>query len=266
MILVCCASGCLAADAADAAQRQRCGLEGRRRRSGLVPTAVVREVPRKGQGAMQAHTVSKEDEDDNWAPIRIKVSAREMYDSLRHCTAAGDLRVDHGGRPITSESDEVLMEEMRDIILRQMLPAAAKLHSERLSVRPVTDLTVLPRTNLGLCDKFTIPRKHCTVGVEGAEMILYVKAFPTSGELAWTIRCAFLEDGLLFAAAVKFDPKVIATTNIRVLPAAHVLGHALGLASELFFAFNMISEVPKVRGKLKVAVISSPRVKEMVRS
>ncbi|RNF07896.1 surface protease GP63 [Trypanosoma cruzi] len=227
MILVCCASGCLAADAA---QKQRCGLERMRRRSGLVPTAVVREVPRKGQGAMQAYTVSKEDEDDNWAPIRIKVSAREMYDSLRHCTAAGDLRADHGGRPITSESDDVLMEEMRDIILRQMLPAAAKLHS----VRPVTGPTVLPRTNLGLCDKFTIPHRHCTVGVEGADMILYVNAFPTSGELAWTIRCAFLEDGLLFAAAVKFDPKVIAATNIRLHPAAHVSGHALGLASKLF--------------------------------
>ncbi|KAF5216747.1 Leishmanolysin [Trypanosoma cruzi] len=195
---------------------------------GRLPTAVVREVPRRGRGAVQAYTAASEDGDDGWAPIRIKVSAEDMYNPLRHCTAAGDLRIDHGGRVITCEEDDVLTEERRSIVLRQILAAAIQLHSERLSVRPVTRPVVIPRTGLGLCDNFTIPHKHHTVGVAGTDMIIYANGFPTSGPSAWAVPCFMLGDGRPFAAAVNFDPKKVAVTNGDVRIAAHELGHALG--------------------------------------
>ncbi|EKG01640.1 surface protease GP63, putative, partial [Trypanosoma cruzi] len=230
-----------------------------------LPTAVVREVPRRGQGAVQAYTAAGEDGDDGWAPIRIKVSAEEMHDPLKHCTAAGDLRINHFGRAITCETDDVLTEERRSIILRQTLPAAIQLHAERLSVRPVARPVLIPRTGLGMCDNFTIPRRRHTVGVSGADMILYANIFPTSGPTAWAGPCVRLDDGRLFAAAVKFDPRQIVTRNVYVRVAAHELGHALGFARVQFLMLNMISEIPNVRGRPKVSLLSTPKTKAMAR-
>ncbi|EKF26236.1 surface protease GP63, putative, partial [Trypanosoma cruzi marinkellei] len=170
MVVVCCVGVYVAADPA---VKHRCGFDAMMKKYGWLPTAVVREVPRRGQGAMQAYTAVREDGDDGWAPIRIRVSAEDMHDPSRHCTAAGDLRIDYDGRAITCEADDVLTEERRSIILRQTLPAAIQLHSERLSVRPVARPVVIPHTGLGLCKNFTIPQKHHTAGVAGTDVILY---------------------------------------------------------------------------------------------
>ncbi|PWV05877.1 putative surface protease GP63 [Trypanosoma cruzi] len=262
MMVVCCAGACVAADRA---VKHRCGFDAMMKKYGRLPTAVVREVPRRGQGAVQAYTAASEDGDDGWAPIRIKVSAEDMYNPLRHCTAPGDLRIDHDGRAITCGADDVLTEERRKIILRQTLPAAIQLHAERLSVRPVTRPVVIPRTGLGMCNNFTIPHKHHTVGVVGADMILYANIFPTSGPAAWAALCVRLDDGRPFAAAVNFDPKQILVPNGDVRVAAHELGHALGFDVDYFVTLHMISEVPNVRGMSKVSVISTPNTKAMAR-
>ncbi|EKF99538.1 surface protease GP63, putative, partial [Trypanosoma cruzi] len=262
MMVVCCTGVCVAADRA---VKHRCGFDAMMKKYGRLPTAVVRELPRRGQGAMQAYTAASEDGDDGWAPIRIKVSAEDMHDPSRHCTAAGDLRIDHYGRAITCEADDVLTEERRNIILRQTLPAAIQLHAERLSVRPVTRPVLIPHTGLGMCDNFTIPLRHHTVGVAGADMILYANIFPTSDPAAWTALCVRLGDGRPFAAAVNFDPKQILVPNGDVRVAAHELGHALGFDVDYFVMLHMISEVPKVRGMPKVSVISTPKTKAMAR-
>ncbi|KAF8299859.1 putative surface protease GP63 [Trypanosoma cruzi] len=262
MMVLYCAGVCVAADRA---VKHRCGFDAMMKKYGRLPTAVVREVPRRGQGAVQAYTAASEDGDDGWAPIRIRVSAEDMHNPLRHCTAAGDLRIDHNGRAITCEADDVLTEERRSIILRQILPAAIQLHAERLSVRPVTGPIVVPQTGLGMCDKFTIPRRHRTVGVAGTDMILYANIFPTSGPAAWTALCFMLDDGRPVAAAVNFDPRRVAATNGYVRIAAHELGHALGFSVDFFVMLHMISEVPNVRGSSKVSVISTPKTKAMAR-
>ncbi|PWU93358.1 putative surface protease GP63 [Trypanosoma cruzi] len=262
MMVVCCTGVCVAADRA---VKHRCGFDAMMKKYGRLPTAVVRELPRRGQGAVQAYTAASEDGDDGWAPIRIKVSAEDMHDPLRHCTAAGDLRINHFGRAITCEADDVLTEERRNIVLRQILPAAIQLHAERLSVRPVTRPIVIPQTDLGMCENFTIPHKHHTVGVAGTDMILYANIFPTSGPTAWAIPCFLLDDGRPVVAAVNFDPKQIVTTNVYVRVAAHELGHALGFGDTQFLMLHMISEVPNVRGRPKVSVLSTPKTKAMAR-
>ncbi|EKF39547.1 surface protease GP63, putative, partial [Trypanosoma cruzi marinkellei] len=263
MMMVCCAGVCVAADPA---VKHRCGFDAMMKKYGRLPTAVVREVPRRGQGAMQAYTAASEDGDDGWAPIRIKVSAEDMYDPSGHCTAAGDLRIDYDGRPITCEADDVLTEEKRSTILRQTLPAAIQLHSERLSVKPATGPLVVSQPDLGWCDNFTIPQKHRTVGVLGADMILYANIFPTAGGAsAWAVPCLMTDNGRPFAAAANFDPRRIVATNLYVRVAAHELGHALGFHSDHFVALHMISEVPNVRGMSNVSVISTPKAKAMAR-
>ncbi|EKF34084.1 surface protease GP63, putative, partial [Trypanosoma cruzi marinkellei] len=256
--MVCCAGVRVATDPA---VKLRCGFWRDDEEYGRLPTAVVREVPRRGQGAMQAYTAAREDGDDGWAPIRIKVPAEDAYDPLRHRTAAGDLRIGHDGRPRTCEADGVLTEERRSIILRQTLPAAIQLHSERLSVRPVTRPVVIPHSGLGLCKNFTIPQKHHTAGVAGTDVILYANVFPTSGLTAWASQCVRMGDGRPFAAAVNFAPRRVAATSRNVRVAAHELGHAFGFGRTPFSLFHMVSEVPNVRGMSKVSVTSTPKTK-----
>ncbi|RNF03914.1 surface protease GP63, partial [Trypanosoma rangeli] len=87
-----CAGGCLAAAPA---LRHRCNFDEVMRKSGPLPTAVVRELPRKGQGAMQAYTVaSAGNGNDAWAPIRILVSTEDLRDSRKYCNETGVSRTD----------------------------------------------------------------------------------------------------------------------------------------------------------------------------
>ncbi|RNE96439.1 leishmanolysin, partial [Trypanosoma rangeli] len=81
LLLVCCTAGCLAVAPA---RKHRCGFAEMMRR-GPLATAVVRDVPRRGQGEMHAYTVAAQGVGSEWAPIRIKVSAKDMDDQLKHC-------------------------------------------------------------------------------------------------------------------------------------------------------------------------------------
>ncbi|RNF23281.1 surface protease GP63, partial [Trypanosoma cruzi] len=64
MTVLCCTGVCVAADPA---VKHRCGFDAMMKKYGRLPTAVVREVPRRGQGAVQAYTAASEDGDDGWA-------------------------------------------------------------------------------------------------------------------------------------------------------------------------------------------------------
>ncbi|RNE96947.1 surface protease GP63 [Trypanosoma conorhini] len=71
-------------------------------KSGRPAAAVVREVPRRGQGAAQAYTVAAAAagggrSSEDWAPIRIEVSMEDLEHSIRmkgktqrYCEAAGE--------------------------------------------------------------------------------------------------------------------------------------------------------------------------------
>ncbi|ESL05350.1 surface protease GP63 [Trypanosoma rangeli SC58] len=164
-----------------------------------------------------------------------------------------------------AKKDDLLTEAKKDIVLRQLLPAAIKLHAERLSVRPVRGPIRMPYDGLQVCNTFTIPPWHHTIGVSGADLILYVNALPTDGALAWADMCVTLEDGRPFAGAVNIDPNGMTATNRFVAYAAHEIGHVLGFSFDGLSRFNMFSKVSNVRGKKEVWVISSPRVKALAR-
>ncbi|RNC51590.1 surface protease GP63 [Trypanosoma cruzi] len=91
LLLMCCASGCVA-DAP--ATQYRFGFDVMMRKNGPLSTAVVREVPRKGQGAIQAYTVATQDDDSGWEPIRIAVSTEDLERGTnkkkKYCEEGGD--------------------------------------------------------------------------------------------------------------------------------------------------------------------------------
>ncbi|RNE96449.1 leishmanolysin [Trypanosoma rangeli] len=260
LLLVCCAAGCLAVDSD---RKHSCGFD---EMMGRWPpaTAVVRDVPRRGQGEMQAYTVAAQGVGSEWAPIRIKVSAKDMDDPSKHCTAERPWRLVDGDWQECTE-DIMLTEAKKDIVLKQLLPAAIKLHAERLSVRPVEGPLPIPEKDLGLCHDFTIPPWHHTIGVSGADMVLYIDARVSGSAIAWANMCVFLKDGRPYAGAVNFNPRHIKATDELVGAAAHEIGHALGFSFECLLMFNMVSIIPNVRGKKGVWVVSSPKVKELAR-
>ncbi|ESL05316.1 leishmanolysin [Trypanosoma rangeli SC58] len=160
---------------------------------------------------------------------------------------------------------DVLTEANKDIVLKQLIPAAIKLHTERLSVKPVRGPIRIPQYEIGLCSGFTIPSWHHTTGVSGADLILYVNALPTDGTVAWADVCVTLEDGRPYAGALDFVPQYIKATHDVVGTAAHEIGHILGFSPNNVLWLNMLSRIPNVRGKRDVWVVSSPKVKALAR-
>ncbi|RNE96770.1 leishmanolysin [Trypanosoma rangeli] len=213
---------------------------------------------------MHAYTVAAQGVGSEWAPIRIKVSAKDMDDQLKHCLPGKHWRLVGNSWKECTE-DMMLTEAKKDILLKQLLPAAIKLHAERLYVRPMQDPIRMPEKGLGLCTGLNIPSWHHTIGVSGADMVLYVDAVVSESAIAYAAPCVFLEDGRTYAGVAKFDSRHIKATNEAVRTAAHEIGHVLGFSYDRLSRFNMVSKVSNVRGKKEVWVISSPKVKELAR-
>ncbi|RNC33119.1 surface protease GP63, partial [Trypanosoma cruzi] len=108
MMVVCCAGVCVAADRA---VKHRCGFDAMMKKYGRLPTAVVREVPRRGQGAVQAYTAASEDGDDGWAPIRFKVFTEDLKNPLKYCTAEGQQGSDLWGIMTVCRRGNIFTEE-----------------------------------------------------------------------------------------------------------------------------------------------------------
>ncbi|EKF29499.1 surface protease GP63, putative, partial [Trypanosoma cruzi marinkellei] len=123
LLLMYCAIGCIAA--APALEHRR-GFDAMMGRSGPLSTAVVREVPRKGQGAMQAYTVAKPDENSGWEPIRIAVSTDGLKSTRRgqktYCEKAGETYQNFFGGTITCKNDNVLSGAKEQLYTKTILP------------------------------------------------------------------------------------------------------------------------------------------------
>ncbi|EKF28927.1 surface protease GP63, putative, partial [Trypanosoma cruzi marinkellei] len=215
LLLMYCASGCIAADPALAHRR---GLDAMMGRSGPLPTAVVREVPRKGQGTMQAYTVATQDDDDSaWRPIRIEVSTEDLEKQRKKktfCEVVGDKCVNVFGEQVTCEAGHLLSDEKKELYSKKILPGAVKLHAERLLVNPTGNKIDVPRTLDSPCNKFTVPNAHRSGRVPDADFIIYAAAGPSSTEsrAVWAATCITWEDSRPSIGAMNFDPKYMTDT------------------------------------------------------
>ncbi|EKF29185.1 surface protease GP63, putative [Trypanosoma cruzi marinkellei] len=192
LLLMCCASGCIAA--VPALEHRRAFDETMKRRSGPLSTAVVREVPRKGQGAMQAYTVATQDENIGWVPIRIKVFTDELKKTNRkkkYCENDRDTCENLFGERINCKKENVLTDEKRKLYTEKILPGAVKLHAERLLVKPTGGNITVPKNMNEPCNHFTVPTGHKSIGV-AADFIIYAAAGPsnTGSRAVWAARVA----------------------------------------------------------------------------
>ncbi|ORC93759.1 putative surface protease GP63 [Trypanosoma theileri] len=226
--------------------------------SGILaaPSAgVVQEVPLKGQSGVQAYTVST----GYRHLIRIVTSTKDLENKRKYCSAEGMPIWDFDGNVIKCHNYHVLKTEDVQYLKNEILPAAVKLHADRLRVDPVKGSLVVPEfEEESTCSYFTVPVSHHCKGVNNSDMVLYVAAKPVN---PFATICANASSGRPIAAAMNFRVyrKYGLRYNVRL--ATHEIAHALGFDYQNFVDNKMVSTLENLRGKSRVVVVS-PRTLE----
>ncbi|ORC84499.1 surface protease GP63, partial [Trypanosoma theileri] len=136
-------------------------------------TEVVLELPVKGEDASQAYTVYTKGR----KLIRINTSTRDLQNTKKYCSKEGMSIWDFEGNPIKCHNYNVLKTEDMQYLKNDVLPAAVKLHADRLLVDRVNGSLVVPEFEEdSLCSYFTVPPSHHCKGVNNTDMVLYVAA------------------------------------------------------------------------------------------
>ncbi|PWV19878.1 putative surface protease GP63 [Trypanosoma cruzi] len=252
LLLMCCASGCVAAAPAT---QYRCGFDVVMRRSGRLPTAVVREVPRKGQGAMQAYTVATQDDDSGWEPIRMAASTEDLERGTnkrkKYCEEGEDECYNALGQRVSCKAEHFLTEAKKQLCTGKILPGAVKVHAERLLVKPTGGTITVPRAMNGPCSHFMVPTRHKSDGVPNADFIIYAAARPsgTDSRAVWAATCNTLTDFCPSIGAMNFDQKYLTDTAWSVRVAAHEIAHALWFSQECMEKKSLVKKRERsVRG------------------
>ncbi|ORC83441.1 surface protease GP63, partial [Trypanosoma theileri] len=261
LLLLCCAYGCIA--------------------------AVVQPLPQRGQGPWDTYTVAEVGSDhvsgkDNFQPIRFAVSAKEFDRVMKYCKHLnGDLDEDQEGDKYDPKKDkeeygfEIGVKEINDdfcdeeghntvtpgkkrTLLREVLPAALKLHSERLSVKREEENLIVRKDKhefSSKCAKVSIPKQHQEHGVPNVDFVLYVGVTDTSVPVQI---CSKNEKGRPTSALIKFVPEEIDATRHFIRFAAHEVAHALGFEIETMKEY--VKEGNEMAGKKKVSWVTYPTV------
>ncbi|RNF16164.1 surface protease GP63 [Trypanosoma conorhini] len=250
------AAGCLAA-------AHRCNFDEAMRKSGPLPTAVVREVPRRGEGAAQAYTaaaatVGGGKSNEGWAPIRIVVSMEDLKDPSKYCGSKTEQRPNFEGLYQQCFSETILTADKNKTLVNEVIPVAVQLHAERLLVqRTKGELSVPQFVQGGNCQYFTVPQSHHTVGVSDADVVLYVAA--GSGSTSWAVPCAVDAHGRPVAGVLHVFLSDVDYVMSAARIIAHELGHTLGFGVEEMRNHNLLLSLPDVRGSANPAmVVNSP--------
>ncbi|RNF08709.1 surface protease GP63 [Trypanosoma conorhini] len=256
LAMMCCAGGCLAA-------ARRCVFDEVVRKCGSPPAAVVREVPRKGQGATQAYTVATPEADGEWRPIRVLASTRDLEDPEKHCSAVDDVRPDFLGGTGVCLKEHLMTRNILFAMTNNIIPGAIGLHSSRLLVRRVRRVLMVPPFNAGmLCSEFSVPVEHYSPGIADADLVLYVGAGPSS--VSWALACA-TEGGRPFVGGLHIAVPDCLLARLAVRIVAHEVAHALGFNYQQMAGLRMVSNDTTLPGGGR-AVVTTAETKKQVQA
>lgn len=194
--------------------------------------------------------------------IRIAVHAEDLENPEKYCSQVGDHWSIGAKENVQCRLKDVLTPEKKRILLEKIVPAAIKLHADRLRAQKIDEAILIPQFDQDICRDFTVPTNHSTVGVTGADFHFYLAAGPTPPPAsAWSLTCGFLGDRPV-AGVINFSPAYIADTNHAVRLMAHEMLHALGFNERMFAERRMIATMLNIRGKPESPVVNSRNVSD----
>ncbi|PWU97361.1 putative surface protease GP63 [Trypanosoma cruzi] len=247
LALMFCSSGCFAASL-----KYHCTSDRAMRvdRTKSMPV-VMKNVPLGAGSASQIYTVIG---GNGWAPIRINVSTNDLHNTSMYCSTDRS----YVKNLLTGYEEcqgNALSDNKRKILIENVVPAAVKLHADRLLTQPLEGPLIVPPFAAGsVCSRFTVPAEHRTKGVANSDMVLYVAATPGG---VWALPCATLEDGRPVVGVMNIAPAVLFHGRLATRIAAHLMAHALGFAHPHMVSRSMVMNVTGVRGRELSVVVNS---------
>ncbi|RNF20902.1 putative surface protease GP63 [Trypanosoma conorhini] len=226
------------------------------------PVKMLRELPRKGQGASRAYTAAAgAGGAGGWEPVRIVASARDLDDPSKYCTKEGERRPTFEGHDGECREDDILTSRKKAELLQTIIPSAIKLHAERLLVRRTESRLIVPRTiTQTKCRHFTVPEEHYTDGVPDADAVLYLAAGPS---VMFAVPCVTAEeDDRPTVGAMNFYLSGVFHPWFAVRVAAHELAHVLGFTYQQMDAQKMVRTVTAGSYGAKSGLVTSRLTKE----
>ncbi|KAF8287536.1 putative surface protease GP63 [Trypanosoma cruzi] len=247
LALMCCSSGCFAATL-----KYHCTFDKAMRvdRTKSMPV-VMKNVPLGTGSASQTYTIIG---GNGWAPIRINVSTKDLNNTDMYCRSNRS----YVKNLLTGYEEcqgNALSEDKRKILIENVVPAAVKLHADRLLVQPLKGPLVVPPFTAGsVCSGFTVPAEHRSAGIVNSDMVLYVAAAPGG---VWALPCATLEDGRPVVGVMNIAPAVLFHGRLATRIAAHLMAHALGFAHSHMANRSMVRNITGVRDRALSVVVNS---------
>ncbi|ORC85908.1 surface protease GP63 [Trypanosoma theileri] len=242
--------------------------------AGTSFAAVVRHLPQKGESALHAYTVAEDEKSgENWRPIRIKVSSDDVDKVLEECKRKLEIAKDR--RPVWwsrwNEKNNVLCnnetgitDEKKDLLLNKLLPAAIKLHTDRLSIERerggvgVSASTMTPLSSIDCPKKISeLSKKE---SFPKADFVLFVGLAESQTP---TRVCSEEENKRPTSALIHFVPKEIVDTRHFVRTAAHEIAHLLGFEVGRMQNYDRIKYGTVASNKKENAVYSEIMEKKM---
>ncbi|XP_050340149.1 leishmanolysin homolog [Bactrocera neohumeralis] len=134
------------------------------------------------------------------------------------------------------------------------------MHQERLTVQPLSKITVEPFDD-DICGSFSVPQQVLTNGVSDADFVLFVAAGPVSGNtVAWATTCEVDTNYRPLVGVINVKPEYIDGSDQSIRTVAHEIMHALGFTGTLFTYKKMTATVTRLRGAPNAPVVDSSNV------
>ncbi|CCW69205.1 unnamed protein product [Phytomonas sp. Hart1] len=176
------------------------------------------------------------------------------------------MKPDFKGSMMQCNSKNILTDEKKELLRKQIIPNAIQMHKDRLLVQPLKDSILVEHFNGKLCSHFTIPQFHHDTGVPDTDFLLYVAAGPTVPVVCmWALTCQYDPSGRPLVGVANIGSVDTKDIFFSTHTLVHEILHALGFEIEFFKNRNMVDTV-SVRNKPASYVLKSPKVVEVARA
>lgn len=200
-------------------------------------------------------------------PIRIKVFFPDLENTNRYCNDVGQIRPDFYGGVHTCGKQDILTDEKKDIFMHQLIPAARKMHQDRIKVKRLyKQIPVAKMSREDFCGAFSLPDSHIADGVSDADFVVYAAAGPGDERPGFGGPCGRLASGRPLVSVIQIGTRFFNQDALWERVVAHEMLHGLAFDASTYINRGIIGEVSEVRGKAgPLKVVVSTKVLEIAR-